>query len=88
VLPTGAVPTLENVFAGIDVTTPATVNPEGANLARRQFNYQTPYTQTFNLTLLWIGRIVDILLPSKLSHHAFRYAVGIGLTDLVYQMDC
>jgi hypothetical protein len=51
VLPTGSLPTLENVFAGIDVTNPATVNPEGANLAGRQFNYQTPYTQTFNLTL-------------------------------------
>jgi len=50
-LSNGMSPVLENVFASVDLTSPASANPAGANLAGRVFSYQTPYTQTFNLTL-------------------------------------
>ncbi|MEO8737352.1 MAG: TonB-dependent receptor [Edaphobacter sp.] len=50
-LSNGALPTLENVFASVNLSSAANVNPFGSNLAGRQFNFQTPYTQTFNLTL-------------------------------------
>jgi hypothetical protein len=51
VLNNGQLPTLENVFASVDISNPANANPTGSNLAGRVFSYQTPYTQTFNLTL-------------------------------------
>ena len=51
VLNNGQLPTLENVFASVDITNPANANPSGSNLAGRVFSYQTPYTQTYNLTL-------------------------------------
>jgi hypothetical protein len=50
-LSNGALPVLENVFGSVDLSNPANANPAGANLAGRVFSYQTPYTQTFNLTL-------------------------------------
>jgi hypothetical protein len=51
VLSNGALPTLENVFASVNLSSAATANPSGANLAGRVFNFLTPYTQAFNLTL-------------------------------------
>jgi hypothetical protein len=50
-LSTGALPTLENVFASVNLSSAATANPFGADLAGRVFNYLTPYTQAFNLTV-------------------------------------
>jgi outer membrane receptor protein involved in Fe transport len=50
-LSNGMLPVLENVFGSVDLSNPAAANPAGANLAGRVFSYQTPYTQTFNLTL-------------------------------------
>ena len=44
-------PTLENVFASVNLSSAATANPSGANLAGRVFNYDTPYTEAFNLTV-------------------------------------
>lgn len=60
-LSTGALPTLENVFASINLSSAATANPSGADLAGRVFDYKTPYTQAFNLTLQkQIGRYDSI----------------------------
>jgi hypothetical protein len=50
-LSNGAPPTLENVFASVNLSSAATANPSGAELAGRVFDYKTPYTQAFNLTL-------------------------------------
>jgi hypothetical protein len=50
-LSNGALPTLENVFASVDLSSAASANPSGANLAGRVFDYLTPYTQAFNLTV-------------------------------------
>jgi hypothetical protein len=51
VLPNGATATMENAFAQINIGDP-TVNPgTGLNLYGRQYNYATPYIQTFNLTV-------------------------------------
>ena len=50
-LSNGNLPTLENVFGSVNISSPASANPAGANLAGRVFSFQTPYTQTYNLTL-------------------------------------
>jgi hypothetical protein len=50
ILPNGATATMENTFGAIDLTNPASVTPaNGIGLFGRQWNYQTPYTQTMNL---------------------------------------
>ena len=50
-LSNGKLPTLENALASVDISSPASANPAGANLAGRVFSFQTPYTQTYNLTM-------------------------------------
>ena len=49
VLANGATATMENAFAATDLQNPLIVAPEGLQLAGRQYNYTTPYTQTYNL---------------------------------------
>ncbi len=48
--PAGQTPTLETALTSINVQDPAQVTPVGLNLNGRQYNFQTPYTETFNLT--------------------------------------
>lgn len=51
ILPNGATATMENTFAVIDLTNALEVNPaNGIALSGRQWYFQTPYTQTTNLT--------------------------------------
>jgi hypothetical protein len=51
-LSNGATATMENTFAVIDLQDPISVNPaNGIGLYGRQFNFQTPYTQTMNLAV-------------------------------------
>jgi hypothetical protein len=60
-LSNGALPTLENVFASVNLTSAATSNPSGADLAGRVFDFKTPYTQAFNVTLQkQIGRFDSV----------------------------
>jgi hypothetical protein len=55
--PAGNVPTLESALTSINVQDPAQVTPSGLNLIGRQYNFQTPYTQTYNLfTQYQMGR--------------------------------
>jgi hypothetical protein len=49
--PAGQVPTLETALTSIDVDNPALVTPNGLNLIGRQYNFHTPYTMTYNLTV-------------------------------------
>jgi Carboxypeptidase regulatory-like domain len=49
--PAGSVPVLETALASVNVLDPAQVTPSGLNLIGRQYNYHTPYTQTYNLTV-------------------------------------
>ncbi|MBB6142840.1 archaellum component FlaG (FlaF/FlaG flagellin family) [Silvibacterium bohemicum] len=49
-LSNGQTATIENTFTTINLSDPTQVNGAGVNLYGRQFNYQTPYVQTFNLT--------------------------------------
>jgi hypothetical protein len=51
--PDGSQGTLENGLNPINIQSPLSVDPEGLALVGRQFNYQTPYTQTYNLTLAY-----------------------------------
>lgn len=50
-LATGATATIENTLPSINLSDPTQVSGVGVSLYGRQFNYQTPYTQTFNLTV-------------------------------------
>lgn len=47
--PAGNTATFEKSLASINVQDPAEVTPTGLQLQGRQYDFQTPYTQTFNL---------------------------------------
>jgi hypothetical protein len=49
-LSNGQTAMMENTFSAINLSDPTQVNGAGVNLYGRQYNYQTPYVQTFNLT--------------------------------------
>ena len=49
-LSNGATATMENTFATINLTDPTQVNGANVALYGRQYNFQTPYVQTYNLT--------------------------------------
>ena len=50
-LPSGATATMENAFSEVNIGDPTVNSGQGLNLYGRQYNYQTPYIQTFNLTV-------------------------------------
>jgi hypothetical protein len=50
VLSNGAVATMENTFGVMSLSDPTLVTGAGLNLYGRQWNYQSPYTETYNLT--------------------------------------
>jgi len=49
-LSNGQTATMENTFSTINLSDSTQVNGAGVNLYGRQYNYQTPYVQTYNLT--------------------------------------
>jgi hypothetical protein len=51
VLPNGATATMENAFAGSNIQNPVIVNGAGLQLIGRQFNFKTPFSETYNLAL-------------------------------------
>jgi hypothetical protein len=50
-LPDGTPATMENAFAQVNINDPAVNTGQGLNLYGRQYNFQTPYIQSMNLTL-------------------------------------
>jgi hypothetical protein len=50
-LSNGQTATLENAFTTINLSDPTQVTGTGVALYGRQYNYETPYTQTFNLMI-------------------------------------
>lgn len=50
-IPSGATATIENALSGTDLQNPVNVPGNGVGLSGRQYNFQTPYTETFNLTV-------------------------------------
>jgi hypothetical protein len=50
VLPNGQTATIENSFSQISLTDAALISGSGITLRGRQYDFKTPYTQTFNLT--------------------------------------
>lgn len=50
-LPDGTPATMENAFAQVNINNPAFNTGQGLNLYGRQYNFQTPYIQSMNLTL-------------------------------------
>jgi len=49
-LSNGQTATMENTFSTINLSDSTQVNGAGVNLYGRQYNYQTPYVETYNLT--------------------------------------
>ncbi len=47
--PAGQVTTMENALASVNIQDPALANPIGLSLNGRQYDFQTPYSQTYNL---------------------------------------
>jgi hypothetical protein len=50
-LSNGETATLENTFATINLSDPTEITGVGVSLYGRQYNYETPYVETFNLTV-------------------------------------
>jgi hypothetical protein len=50
-LSNGETATMENAFTTINLGDPTIISGEGLNLYGRQYNFQTPYVQVFNLTV-------------------------------------
>ncbi len=48
--PSGSTATIENALSGQDLQNPVNVPGNGVGLFGRQYDFQTPYTETFNLT--------------------------------------
>ena len=89
ILPDGTTAALENSLAVENLGDPTSVNARGISLAGRQCNFQTPYSQTSNLTFQYqldnhdavqvgyvgtLGRHLDILG----SHHSPSQALAPG----------
>ncbi|WP_263366306.1 carboxypeptidase-like regulatory domain-containing protein [Edaphobacter bradus] len=51
VLPNGATATMESAFAQINISDPTVNSGQGLNLYGRQYDFKTPYIQSFNLTV-------------------------------------
>ena len=49
--PAGATATIENALVGQNLQDPVNVPGNGVSLFGRQYNFQTPYTETFNLAV-------------------------------------
>lgn len=49
--PNGQPATLGTAFSGVDLQNPSIYSGKGVNLYGRQWNFQTPYVQTMNLTV-------------------------------------
>lgn len=47
--PAGQVTTMENALASVNIQNPALANPIGLSLNGRQYDFQTPYSETYNL---------------------------------------
>jgi Carboxypeptidase regulatory-like domain len=68
--PAGNVATLETALNSVNIQDATSVtNPEGLNLIGRQYNFQTPYTETYNLTTQY-----------QFTHHD---AIQIGYVGVV-----
>lgn len=50
-LPNGQTATIEDTFGAINLQDPSTVTGIGLSLSGKQYNYQTPYVQSANLTV-------------------------------------
>lgn len=55
----GATATIENALLNLNVQDPANVSTAGIGLYGRQYNFQTPYTETMNLSLQYELSPVD-----------------------------
>ena len=96
-LPNGATATMENSLAEVSLTNAALLNPAtGISLSGRQFNFQTPYSQTFNFTLQYqigktnsvqagyvgtLGRHLDT--PSNTNSPSQIVSPGASLTSYI-----
>ena len=66
-LSNGQTATVENTFGTINLSDPTQITGLGVSLYGRQYNYQTPYVQTFNLTL-----------QQQITNHDTFQIAGVG----------
>ncbi len=74
--PNGTIATLENGLSSVPLN-PTAVNASGLNLRGIQFHYQTPYVQSYNLTLeyqLSNSDVVSAGYVASLSRHLESFA--------------
>ncbi len=80
VFPNGTTATLENGLSSVPLN-PASVNASGLNLRGIQFNYKTPYVQSYNFTLQYQLSSVDSIeagYVASLSRHLESF---VGAND-------
>ena len=74
----GQTATLENAFANINLQDPSVYSGSGVNLYGRQYNFQTPYVQTMNMT------VQDQFTNTDSIQLAYVGTVGRHLDNLGY----
>lgn len=68
-IPSGATATIENALGGQNLQNPVNVPGNGVGLFGRQYDFQTPYTETFNLTV-----------QDQFTHHDSVQIAFVGTT--------
>jgi hypothetical protein len=85
--PAGQVPTLENALTQVNTQSATSVtNPVGLSFNSRQYNYQTPYTETYNLFTQYTFTAHDSLevgYLGVLGRHLDGFATGNGPTRIL-----
>ena len=77
-LPNGEPATMESTFSALDFGDPTVISGQGLNLYGRQYNFQTPYIQTLNLT------VQDQFSSHDSVQVAYVAALGRHLDNLGY----
>ncbi|MHB1935754.1 MAG: carboxypeptidase-like regulatory domain-containing protein [Acidobacteriaceae bacterium] len=85
--PAGQVPTLENALTQVNTQSAVSVtNPVGLSFNSRQFNYQTPYTETYNLFTQYTFTAHDSLevgYVGVVGRHLDGFATGNAPTQIL-----
>lgn len=85
IYPNGSTGTLENGLAGISIT-PSQVNGNGLGFNGVQINYQTPYTQGFNLMMQYAfspSDTVDVGYVGSVTRHLESFVGANSVTKIL-----
>ena len=79
--PNGDIATIETGFNGISLV-PTAINASGLQFDGEQFNYKTPYTQEYNLSVQYQLTPNQTLQLAYVGNSARHLQVGIGLNQV------